>query len=179
MTRYYSVGQIQAAPDPAAAVAFLARTHAATYTRRRLNPALRVETELAKQALEQLADLQDDWDGYGASAISKVVRLNAWEAFRHFESGGAIPEITPLPNGTIAFDWQANGVRGHFEIGRTRYSMYLTGVDGSTRYYNGSAKNVSTDARDALANALADSVGDEASYAQSMTSIRYASASAH
>jgi hypothetical protein len=31
---------------------------------------------------------------------------NAWEAFRHFEAGGVIPEITPLPNGTVAFDWQ-------------------------------------------------------------------------
>lgn len=178
MTRYYKVGQSSGSPDPAAAVRFMARTRAATQTRRRLNPALRVETETAKKALNQISELRDDWDGYGASAISRTVRLNAWEALRHFESAGAIPEITPLPNGTIAFDWQANGVRGHFEIGRTRYSMYLTSPDRKTRYYDGSAQAVSSDARDALASALADSTGDEAPYSQSMTSVRFVGASA-
>ncbi len=178
MTPHYSVGQSHGVVDPAAAVQYYAQTRAAAQTRRSLSPMLRTEILLARQTLEQIADLVDDWDGYGGAAVSKPVRLNAWEALRHFESAGAIPEISPLPNGTIAFDWQSNGVRGHFEIGRTRYSMYITGTDGEARYYDGSAQSVSNEARDALANALADSAGDEASYTQSMTSIRFVSASA-
>lgn len=175
MTRYYSIGQTHESSDPSAtAVNYYAQARVASQTRRRLNPALRVETELAKQSLAQIAELEDDWDGYGASAVSKSVRMNAWEALRHFEAAGAIPEISPLSNGIIAFDWQSNGVRGHFEIGRTKYSMYITGTDGATRYFNGSAHGVTNEARDALASALAESAGDEASYIQSMTSIRFA-----
>jgi hypothetical protein len=177
MSGSYRTGEVSASNEASAAVAYLTQSRVAAHTRRRLNPILRVETELAKQSLNQIAELEANWDGYGASPVSKMVRMNAWEALRRFEAGGAIPEITPLPNGTIAFDWYSNGVRGHFEIGRSKYSMYFTAADGTTRYYSGSAGNVDDEARDAISRALADSTGDESSYSESMTSIRFASTS--
>lgn len=177
MTGRYSVGQSHAKADPLATANFLAKTQLASQNHRRLSPTLRVEIEAAKRTLNEIAQLDADWDGYGAEAVPKLVRMNAWQALSHFEGIGAVPEITPLSNGTIAFDWHANGVRGHFEVGLTRYSMYIADAAGRTRYFDGVAADIASDTSTTLARALAESSGDEASSARPMTSIRFSGAS--
>lgn len=162
--------------DPQANAQFFARTQVAAQTRRSLNPNLRIELDFARRSMQEITNLEDNWDGYGAPKIAPQVRINAWHALEHFTGGGAVPEITPRANGTIAFDWRANGLRAHFEVGRTRSSMYITFADGHTRYFDSTANELSDEARDALGSALAEASGNAGSSSLPMTFIRYTSA---
>ncbi|HWP90751.1 MAG TPA: hypothetical protein VNN20_00935 [Thermodesulfobacteriota bacterium] len=51
---------------------------------------------------------QDNWDGYGANAISYETYLGAREVIHMLNSAFLnvpMPEITPEPDGDIAFEW--------------------------------------------------------------------------
>jgi hypothetical protein len=50
---------------------------------------------------------RDDWDAYGASAVSGLVYQRAMEFARALPSEVTVPEITPEPDGEIAFEWIA------------------------------------------------------------------------
>jgi hypothetical protein len=66
------------------------------------------EAKSGQNTVEELGDLQDDWDGYGAASISREVRDNALHFIKVIEAapfGMQAPEISPTPTGTISFEW--------------------------------------------------------------------------
>ena len=92
--------------------------------------ATRIEqAKSARLAVTELADLKENWDGYGAAPISKQTRDNALRFVNLIEaapSGLPAPEICPNPNGTISFEWETTRVEAYLEIGNTRYSGFVT-----------------------------------------------------
>jgi hypothetical protein len=85
------------------------------------------------QILNGIADLDNDWDGYGALKISD----EAIAASRQI-IGNAIGlqpfDLTPRANGTLAMEWQKNGREAYVEIGKTRVSGYITKESNQTYF---------------------------------------------
>ena len=77
--------------------------------------ATRIEqAKLARLAIKELADLKENWDGYGAAPISEQTRDNALRFVNLIEAapyGLPAPEICPNPNGTISFEWETHGLK--------------------------------------------------------------------
>jgi hypothetical protein len=92
--------------------------------------ATRIEqAKSARFAIKALAELRENWDGYGAAAISEQTRDNALRFVSLIEAaphGLPAPEISPKPNGTISFEWETPRVEAYLEIGNTRYSGFVT-----------------------------------------------------
>ena len=65
--------------------------------------------ELAHEALrEARADaMLDNWDGYGARAVTEQTFRNAFHFLRSLPSTAPSPEVSPEPDGEIAFEWYA------------------------------------------------------------------------
>jgi hypothetical protein len=92
--------------------------------------ATRIEqAKSARLVVKELAELRENWDGYGAAAISEQTRNNALRFINVIEAapyGLPAPEICPKSNGTISFEWEAPRVEAYLEIGNTRYSGFIT-----------------------------------------------------
>ena len=77
--------------------------------------ATRIEqAKSARLAIKELADLKENWDGYGAAPISEQTRDNALRFVNLIEAapyGLPAPEICPNPNGTISFEWETHGLK--------------------------------------------------------------------
>lgn len=77
--------------------------------------------------VEELGRLEDNWDGYGGFAPSKVVceyagqLVNRIAVFQNLPS----PEITPSPSGTVVFTWETKGAEAILEIGDNTFSGYI------------------------------------------------------
>ncbi|MGH7102883.1 MAG: hypothetical protein ACREFJ_10855 [Acetobacteraceae bacterium] len=83
--------------------------------------------------IESFADLGDNWDGYGASAISERVRQQARQFVDIVEAALellAIPDVAPTPSGTVSFEWASSVAEAYLEIGNTRYSGYIKTEQG-------------------------------------------------
>lgn len=79
-----------------------------------------------QSALAHLAGeaARDNWDGYGASAVSQEALAFA-KRIAHFLVAFPAPEVSIDPDGEVAFDWRAN----------PRCSMSLSiGPAGTLRY---------------------------------------------
>lgn len=92
--------------------------------------ATRIEqAKSARLAIRELADLGENWDGYGAAAISEQTRDNALRLVSLIAAaphGLPAPEISPKPNGAISFEWETPRVEAYLELGNTRYSGFVT-----------------------------------------------------
>lgn len=92
--------------------------------------ATRIEqAKSARLTINELANLRENWDGYGAAPIAEKTRDNALRFVNLIEaapSGLPAPEICPKPNGTISFEWETPRVEAYIEIGNTRYSGFVT-----------------------------------------------------
>ena len=92
--------------------------------------ATRIEqAKSARLSIKELADLRENWDGYGAAPISEQTRDNALRFVNLIEAapyGLPAPEICPKPNGTISFEWETPRVEAYLEIGNTRYSGFVS-----------------------------------------------------
>jgi hypothetical protein len=84
----------------------------------------------ARDAVEQMAFAEDNWDGYGAISIDFQTKVNAKVALMQLEAGVPAPQVTPNSNGTFSFEWETGQGAAHLEIGRTRYSFYVKPVIG-------------------------------------------------
>lgn len=92
---------------------------------------------LEKYIKKELSTLEDDWDGYGACAISpKVIELTL-SFLEKFKSTNAFIDILdedsviPNPNGTLSIDWDYGGGNELFlEIGE-KYSTYYFKKNGT------------------------------------------------
>lgn len=141
--------------DPSAAPNYATNVQAATERRLLNNPAPRLEEQQARAALQALESLSFGWDGDEAEPISKVTRINAWDALTTFFSNGLIPEISPNVSGTISFEWSANGSTAHFQMGKTRFSMYIAPDGAPSQYFQGQAGKIPESAIASLADAIA------------------------
>src|SRR5262249_46266244 len=70
-----------------------------------LRPSFHLEFA-AHQLLRRIADLQDNWDGYGALPIQHNTALNAHLALNTLLLDAPVPDITPNTNGTVSFEWE-------------------------------------------------------------------------
>jgi hypothetical protein len=96
-----------------------------------------IQSDTIQQFIDELSNLDQNWDGYGALKVTPESRAFA-KAFLAFapESMGS-PEITPTSNGTISFEWQSNQGDAYIEIGRTRFSGHIQPRNSSTIFIEG------------------------------------------
>jgi hypothetical protein len=91
------------------------------------------EAKTARNLLEEFIALKQNWDGYGASPISDEARGHARRFVDMIEAApGAppMPEISPMPSGTISFEWETPRVHAYLEIGSTLYSGFIKTEQG-------------------------------------------------
>jgi hypothetical protein len=108
--------------------------------------ATRIEhAKAARRAIKELANLNENWDGYGAAPISEQTRANAMRFVNVIEAapyGLPAPEICPKPNGTISFEWETPRVEAYLEIGNTRYSGFVTTDQQAPALFEGYAESM-------------------------------------
>lgn len=75
-------------------------------------------------ALNEILELDEDWDGYGALPIEEPC-YNAAKVFMRTVCELPEPDIFPNSNGTISIEWETNTGYSHLEIGTTLFSLYL------------------------------------------------------
>lgn len=74
--------------------------------------------------IETIAQMSENWDGYGAVPIHHLTAVNADKLLSALRSLGVDPDVTPNPNGTISFEWEWKSGIAHVEIGKTRGVAY-------------------------------------------------------
>jgi hypothetical protein len=137
------------------------------------SPATRVEeAKTATRTVQELASLEDDWDGCGAVAISDQARANA-ERFASIIGDAPFnlptPEVTPNPAGTISFEWDSPHGEAYFEIGDTDYSAFIKSKVQPTIYRQGRVDEIDQRTFASIHSALAPSVPQSVS----LTEIAY------
>jgi hypothetical protein len=106
--------------------------------------------------VEELAHLQDDWDGYGAFAPSVFVCKYAdWLIKKIAEDFQSLPspEITASPSGTVLFTWEKGSVEVALEIGDQNFSGYIE-RSGVLAPIVGKANNLGINELSAIAGSL-------------------------
>jgi hypothetical protein len=88
-------------------------------------------------ALDDIAALKDNWDGYGALAPTRESCSYARSFLANATDGIPIPEVNPTSNGTINLEWKSDSGTAFFEIGKTRYSGHIEPRRGSTIFFEG------------------------------------------
>jgi hypothetical protein len=86
------------------------------------------ETKVARKSIDAFRTLRENWDGYGAAAISPIACDNARYFIDLIEAapfGLPAPELSPTPAGTISFEWEGSHAEAYLEIGNTRYSGFI------------------------------------------------------
>lgn len=83
------------------------------------------EISTAHLVISKLADMEANWDGYGAAVISQQTADNGKNAIERLCAFTQIPDITPNPNGTLSFEWETDDGYAHLEIGKTKFSFYI------------------------------------------------------
>jgi hypothetical protein len=84
-----------------------------------------LQIDSVKREIGALAELQENWDGYGATRIQNQTIDNARIAADLVLRYAPIPDISPNANGTISMEWESDAGVAHLEIGKTRYSFYI------------------------------------------------------
>lgn len=83
------------------------------------------EKEQALALIDELSDLKDGWAGPGSLAPSRAIREIAKAAISIPANIAPFPDISAMPNGTIAFDWETEAGAANLEIGADNFSFYL------------------------------------------------------
>jgi len=95
------------------------------------------EFAAAREAVEGMAFAEENWDGYGASAISFQTKANAKVALIQLEQCAPAPQVSANSNGTFSFEWETDQGAAHLEIGRTKYSFYVKPLAGAPYFAQG------------------------------------------
>jgi hypothetical protein len=101
--------------------------------------------EVARMEIKNFGQLGNNWDGYGASRISPKVRDSARRVIDLIEVSNIempAPEVSPLPTGTIALEWETDRAEAYLEIGSTRFSGYIVPLGEEPIYLQGSAEAI-------------------------------------
>jgi len=73
----------------------------------------------------------DDWDGYGARAVTYGVKLRAEEFLDALPAGVPLPIVAADPDGEVAFEWYL-GPRQVFSVSvGSRYEVAYAGIIGA------------------------------------------------
>lgn len=75
--------------------------------------------------LREIAQLEDNWDGYGAAGVSQRVHLNARKIVQPAVDHGLVPDVSPTTAGTVEFDWQVGSIQVSIEVGSRDYSVII------------------------------------------------------
>lgn len=97
--------------------------------------------------IEEIATLEQDWDGYGGAGISVAVARNARNVAWHLRSLPdlvVVPGVTPTSSGTIAFTWEMGDLDAHFEVGMTRFSGFVKAGGQSPLLLEGAVEDINT-----------------------------------
>lgn len=92
----------------------------------------------AGSLIDAIGNLENGWDGYGATTISPAVCANAKRFLLSSPSELLNPEITPTSNGTMNFEWMSDSADAYLDIGQTRYTGHIQTKGGETIYLDGS-----------------------------------------
>ncbi|MEM0174141.1 MAG: hypothetical protein QXI16_06530 [Sulfolobaceae archaeon] len=87
------------------------------------------------ERIEEIAKLDDDWDGYNAPKISNEVINISLETLDTLYKYDLLPdEITPTPRGCISFEWGVLDDTNYFylEFDENEFGIYYT-KDGKTK----------------------------------------------
>lgn len=109
---------------------------------RSLHGATWSEVSVAKTKIRELGSMPENWDGYGATRISRETEKNAINAIDILLLSAPAPDIVPNPNGTISFEWETDQGIGHLEIGKTKFSFYVKTRSGSPALADGRADQI-------------------------------------
>ncbi len=91
-----------------------------------------------KDLITQIAELPDDWDGYGAIAVASAAISNSRTMLGFLASSGNQPNfISPSSGGTIEFDWETTFGSACMEIGNSTYSFYTDPFTGHSAMCGG------------------------------------------
>ena len=108
-----------------------------------LSAAAKIEScRSARSIIDELGDLEQDWDGYGALPISERARNNARRFIEILEAAPldlSAPDISPRSSGTISMEWETGDAEAYLEIGNTRFSGYVKASGQDAVYLQGSA----------------------------------------
>lgn len=75
----------------------------------------------------------DDWDSYGATAVSETALMMTERLIRTLPDDVALPEISPEPDGELSLDWTPSDTRTFsLSIGNGRRFSYAW-IDGTDR----------------------------------------------
>lgn len=84
--------------------------------------------------VDSIAELESDWADSGSIAPSAQVVDFARTVVLGVCSKALFADIAPMPNGTIAFDWETDEGCANLEIGETSFSFYLD-LEGERGFY--------------------------------------------
>jgi hypothetical protein len=79
----------------------------------------------AQNQVAAFAQLEPNWDGYGALPISEQTAQNTANVLTLTFGRLPEPDITPNPNGTLTLEWQRAENSATMEIGKTRFSLIV------------------------------------------------------
>lgn len=129
--------------------------------------AMHAEFPAIRQAIEENAFPEPNWDGYGSLAIRPETKANAIEGIQSVLLEAPVPEVSPSPNGTLSFEWETKGGAAHLEVGQTMFSFYVKPRTGEPILFSGPANQINRLHGSLIANLLFPSASRAA------TPIRY------
>jgi hypothetical protein len=89
----------------------------------------------ATAQLEAIAELADDWDGYGGAAVDAAAIVAA-KAF--LSQLIELPHsLLPNANGTVSLEWDFYLGRAHLEVGTEKFSFYAAPREGQPTFLSG------------------------------------------
>jgi hypothetical protein len=76
---------------------------------------------LTVEAISELAKLEYDWDSYGALPPTKDACIGSVQlAYELLKANTPVPDVFPVPNGNIQFEWSCFGYDIEIEIESNR-----------------------------------------------------------
>lgn len=100
------------------------------------------EREEAMMIIDSIKGLRDNWDGFGAAAVSDPIPNVARRLVSSLPDHIPTPAVSANPNGTISLEWQNDVGRAHLEIGAANFSCYVRRLHGKTIYHDGSVNEI-------------------------------------
>lgn len=110
--------------------------------------------ESFNRQLREIAELEDDWDGYGGAHIEPNAISKALSIFAYLTEHPS--HLLPSSAGTLLLEWEGPRGRASLELGRETFGFYASPKAGSPIFLGGSVGEM--DSED-INNALATIVG--------------------
>ncbi len=96
-----------------------------------------IERQTALTAIDSIATLSENWDGFGSASIAGDIFQTASMFVSTLPLHIPTPEVSANPHGTISMEWENDLGRAHLEIGTSKYSLYFRRSQGPAIYRDG------------------------------------------